>query len=105
MVGRENDQRLRSHRGTRPGGHHGFRRSSALVGTPSPLVTRQTEAPSTWLVEVPLIWRAPSVIRLMPCTYASLMPPPEVFTGKRPFGHSMAPSSAEAAPSPRLQKP
>src|SRR4029453_9624595 len=88
-------------------GFHGayFRRRSALVGTPSPLVTRHVSAPSTWLVEVPRIWRTPSSTRLKPCTYASDMPPPDVLVGNRPSGHSSAPSSVNAAPSPRWQKP
>ena len=43
-------------------------RSRALVGTPSPEVTRQVWAPATWAVDVPRIWRTPSVIRLKPWT-------------------------------------
>src|SRR5262245_14222520 len=82
-----------------------LRKRSALVGTHSPLVTRLTSAPSTWLVEVPRIWRTPSSTRLNPCTYASDMPPPDVFVGRRPSGHSSAPSSVKAAPSPRPQNP
>ena len=39
----------------------------APVGTPSPEVTRDQMAPSTWLVEVPRTWRTASVIRLNPC--------------------------------------
>src|SRR2546423_11394677 len=69
--------------------HHGsFVKRIALVGTPSPLVTRDTSAFSTWLVDVPRIWRTPSRTRLKPCTYASDIPPPDVFVGSRPFGHS-----------------
>ncbi len=48
--------------------HHAARSTMALVGTPSPEVTRQFRAPPTWLVEVPRSWRTPSVIRLKPCT-------------------------------------
>ena len=44
------------------------RRSRALVGTPSPEVTRQVSAPSTWAVEVPRICFTPSLMRLKPCT-------------------------------------
>ena len=55
--------------------------------------------------DVPRIWRTPSRTRLKPCTYASDMPPPDVFTGSRPFGHSMLPSSVNGPPSPRSQKP
>ncbi len=50
----------------RVGGHR--RNSTALVGTPSPLVTRQDSAPSTWAVEVPRHWRTPSSTRLKPWT-------------------------------------
>src|SRR5215207_3988705 len=82
-----------------------LRSRSALVGTPSPLVTRHASAPSTWLVDVPRIWRTPSSTRLKPCTYASDIPPPDVLVGSRPSGHSSAPSSVKAAPSPRSQKP
>ena len=46
----------------------------AEVGTPSPLVTNDTSAPSTCDVEVPRIWRTPSSTRLKPCTYASDIP-------------------------------
>src|SRR3954447_666262 len=77
----------------------------AEVGTPSPLVTSETFAPSTCDVLVPRIWRTPSRMRLNPCTYASDMPPPDVFVGRRPFGHSSAPSSVNGPPSPRSQKP
>jgi hypothetical protein len=43
-------------------------RMIALVGTPSPDVTRHVWAPSTWHVEVPRSWRTPSVIKLNPWT-------------------------------------
>src|SRR3954466_5270438 len=83
---------------------YAFLSRSALVGTPSPLVTSDVSAPSTWLVDVPLIWRTPSTMRLKPCTYASDMPPPDVLVGRRPLGHSRAPSLVKSPPSPRLQK-
>ena len=42
-------------------GHHALPRMIALVGAgPGPPVTRQTDAPATWHVEVPRIWRTPS---------------------------------------------
>src|SRR5262249_35930669 len=85
--------------------HRYLRSSTALVGTPSPLVTRQLSASTTCDVEVPRIWRTPSSTRLNPCTYASDMPPPDVLAGSRPSGHSSAPFSVNAAPSPRLQNP
>ena len=77
----------------------------ALVGTPSPLDTKLTSQFSTWLVDVPRICFTPSSTRLKPCTYASDMPPPDVFVGSRPSGHSSAPSLVNSAPSPRSQKP
>src|SRR3954468_16041047 len=90
----------------RDGGHLAHRRKrTAEVGTPSPLVTSEHEASATWLVDVPRIWRTPSSTRLNPCTYASDMPPPAVLVGSRPFGHSSAPSSVNAPPSPRSQNP
>src|SRR5438067_8240244 len=53
----------------RPLNHgYAFLSRRALVGTPSPLVTRDVSAPSTWLVDVPRIWRTPSTMRLKPCT-------------------------------------
>ena len=42
--------------------------SSALVGTPSPLVTNENSASSTWQVDVPRTWRTPSRMRLKPWT-------------------------------------
>src|SRR5205823_5900277 len=48
--------------------HRQFLKSNELVGTPSPLVTRQQSARSTWLVDVPRICRTPSSTRLKPCT-------------------------------------
>src|ERR1700730_13920437 len=68
-------------------GHTSLTNSIADVGTPSPDVTRDTSAPSTCEVELPRIWRTPSSTKLNPCTYASDIPPPEVFTGRRPLGH------------------
>src|SRR5262245_2160845 len=92
--------------GEDPARFHGYLRSStALVGTPSPLVTRQVAASFTCEVEVPRSWRTPSSTRLKPCTYASDMLPPDVLVGRRPSGHSSAPRSVNAAPSPRLQNP
>ena len=37
--------------------------------------------------------------------HASDIPPPDVFVGSRPFGHSSPPSSVNGPPSPRAQKP
>src|SRR5205823_9446441 len=45
-----------------------LRSNSALVGTPSPDVTRQVSAPGTCAVDVPRICRTPSTMRLNPCT-------------------------------------
>src|SRR5919108_1051852 len=73
--------------------------TSAPVGTTLPPVTTQCVAPSTCDVEVPRIWRAPSTIRLNPCTYASLKPPPLVLYG------GFAPDARYAVPSPSSQKP
>ena len=74
--------RRRRREGSGPRSPAVLRSSSALVGTPSPLVTSETSAPSTCEQDSPLIWRAPSTIRLKPWTYASDMPPPLVFVGR-----------------------
>src|SRR5262245_50405915 len=37
--------------------HRSFVKTIADVGTPSPLVTSETSAPSTWHTDVPRIWR------------------------------------------------
>src|SRR5260221_8858818 len=85
--------------------HPSFVKRIDDVGTPSPLVTSDTSASCTCAVDVPRTWRTPSSPRLNPCTYAADMPPPDVFTGRRPSGHSMLPSSVNGPPSPRSQKP
>src|SRR5688572_19469693 len=47
---------------------HAVLSSKALVGTPSPLVTMPTSAPSTCDVDVPRSCLTVSVMRLNPCT-------------------------------------
>src|SRR4029450_1925005 len=80
------------------------RSSSAPVGTMLPLVTSDSRASGTWLHDVPRIWRTASMIRLMPCTYASDRLPPLVLFGKLP-PTSRPPFSTNAPASPGLQKP
>ena len=45
---------------------HGRARMSALVGTPVPEVTSTCSTSSTWLHDVPRIWRTPSVMPFIP---------------------------------------
>src|SRR5437764_408678 len=69
-----------------------------------PLVTSESCAPGTWLSDVPRICRAASMMRLMPCTYASERLPPLVLHGRRPPTSSPW-SSTNAPASPGRQKP
>src|SRR5262249_21616055 len=65
-------------------GHQSPRRRIAPVGTMLPLVAIDSRAPGTWFTEMPRICLVASMMRLIPCTYASERLPPLVLFGRRP---------------------